>query len=335
MKNGKLEEGDRLNDVDDGSLHWLIDRGKVWLVSHTGLEPSNESVAQIQSQFESGYVWLCDSAGKRIEPNAEPDVFKEFPRPWRTADEYIVDAEEHIVTTASACRLIVAAVNAFAPGRAAEPETMKFGWVIERDESMGYAPEYFTGNNHPAMRWSDTGDHANAIRFARREDAERMAISLDGARKHRIAEHGWDESVPTHYTTTPPVAPASPPPPDLAGIKSKLVQIQGCIGEMKVGDNQWQANQLVSEIIVLINSGGKSPENESSITGQRSIKQLSAGVHHQMSAAIVSELRNVSLLQRGIASVLGTVAKNSLMKLAESIDQIVASLEEQIEAFKK
>lgn len=67
----------------------------------------------------------------------------------------------------------------------------EFAWVIERDESAPSAPEYFTGSNHPAMRWSNPGDNAAAIRFSRREDAEKMLRSTDPARPHRIAEHGW------------------------------------------------------------------------------------------------------------------------------------------------
>jgi hypothetical protein len=70
---------------------------------------------------------------------------------------------------------------------------MSFAWVIERDESESSRPQYFTGKTHPAMRWSDPGDHLSAIRFARKVDAERMALIVDGARQHRVAEHGWEE----------------------------------------------------------------------------------------------------------------------------------------------
>lgn len=70
---------------------------------------------------------------------------------------------------------------------------MTFAWVIERDESPPSAPEYFTGNSHPAMRWSNPGDHAAAIRFSRKDDAEKMRLAVDCARPHRVCEHGWDD----------------------------------------------------------------------------------------------------------------------------------------------
>jgi hypothetical protein len=70
---------------------------------------------------------------------------------------------------------------------------MTFAWVIERDNSEPSRPEYFTGRLTLALRWSDPGDHADACRFARQEDAERMARSIDGARPHRVREHGWSD----------------------------------------------------------------------------------------------------------------------------------------------
>lgn len=70
---------------------------------------------------------------------------------------------------------------------------MKFAWVIERDSSEQSRPEYFTGKLTPALRWSNPGDHSDVCRFSRKEDAERILVSLDPARKHRIAEHGWED----------------------------------------------------------------------------------------------------------------------------------------------
>lgn len=69
-----------------------------------------------------------------------------------------------------------------------------FAWVIEDRESELSRPRYFTGKRHPAMQWSDPGDHAAACRFARREDAERIAAFAgfyDPNPTHRICEHGW------------------------------------------------------------------------------------------------------------------------------------------------
>jgi hypothetical protein len=61
------------------------------------------------------------------------------------------------------------------------------GWVIEHGRSDPSRPEY----------WAATGfDHDNlkAIRFARKEDAERVANCLGGGWPegyHRIADHMW------------------------------------------------------------------------------------------------------------------------------------------------
>lgn len=63
----------------------------------------------------------------------------------------------------------------------ARPE---FGWVIERGDSEVCAPTYWAGPD----RWSQ--DHMDAIRFCRKQDAERVACRL-GQGYHRVAEHGW------------------------------------------------------------------------------------------------------------------------------------------------
>jgi hypothetical protein len=73
---------------------------------------------------------------------------------------------------------------------------MIFAWVIEHADSEPGRPRYFTGKRHLAMQWSNPGDHAEACRFARREDAERIA-SFAGFYPpnptHRVCEHGWEE----------------------------------------------------------------------------------------------------------------------------------------------
>ena len=71
--------------------------------------------------------------------------------------------------------------------------SMEFAWVIERDTSAPSAPEYFTGRLHPALWWSNPGEHEDALRFARKQDAEKFTLSLDCARQHRVCEHGWDD----------------------------------------------------------------------------------------------------------------------------------------------
>jgi hypothetical protein len=79
-------------------------------------------------------------------------------------------------------------------GMSAAGDAMVFAWVIEHADSPPGAPRYFTGKRHPAMRWSDPGDHLAACRFARREDAERISdfagYYLPNP-THRVREHGW------------------------------------------------------------------------------------------------------------------------------------------------
>lgn len=62
----------------------------------------------------------------------------------------------------------------------------EFGWVIEHRLSPTHSPKYWAGNG-----WST--DHMKAIRFARKEDAERSRNGFDDefALEHRVAEHGW------------------------------------------------------------------------------------------------------------------------------------------------
>jgi hypothetical protein len=73
---------------------------------------------------------------------------------------------------------------------------MTYAWVIERGGSDPSRPEYFTGRLHylfPEKAWSAPGDHADACRFARREDADKLSHWITPGTAHRIAEHGWDE----------------------------------------------------------------------------------------------------------------------------------------------
>lgn len=78
----------------------------------------------------------------------------------------------------------------FRPARLVLEElTVEGGWLIEDAESPVSAPTYFRGDaNGPSF----TEDHHQAIRFARKQDAERFALmcsgTLDGV---RIAFHEW------------------------------------------------------------------------------------------------------------------------------------------------
>lgn len=73
------------------------------------------------------------------------------------------------------------------------PGCTESGWVIEKWDSEQSRAQYFTGAWHPAMQWSDPGDSLAAMRFARKQDAEKMAINLAPSnQKHRIVEHAWE-----------------------------------------------------------------------------------------------------------------------------------------------
>lgn len=59
------------------------------------------------------------------------------------------------------------------------------GWVIERGDSEPFAPTYWAGIED---RWSQ--DHQDAIRFARKCDAERISARMRYP-NNRVCEHVW------------------------------------------------------------------------------------------------------------------------------------------------
>ena len=65
---------------------------------------------------------------------------------------------------------------------------MNFAWVIEGAWSETSVPMYWTG----FTLFSE--DHERAIRFARKEDAERVFEQIPGlsSMNVRFCEHGWD-----------------------------------------------------------------------------------------------------------------------------------------------
>lgn len=66
------------------------------------------------------------------------------------------------------------------------------GWVIERGDSEVSAPTYWAGFNSLIQpKWSQA--HLDAIRFARRVDAEKISTVIQerGMALNRICEHGW------------------------------------------------------------------------------------------------------------------------------------------------
>lgn len=64
------------------------------------------------------------------------------------------------------------------------------GWVIERGDSEPSAPTYWAGLGDRDFdgRWSQ--DHMDAIRFARKLDAERVSAKMRWP-NNRVCEHGW------------------------------------------------------------------------------------------------------------------------------------------------
>jgi hypothetical protein len=70
----------------------------------------------------------------------------------------------------------------------------QYAWVIEEGATQPCTPSYWCGVDG----FSD--DHNDAVRFARKQDAEAVAAYLEkegprfvGHVPPRVAEHGWDE----------------------------------------------------------------------------------------------------------------------------------------------
>ena len=69
------------------------------------------------------------------------------------------------------------------------PPAEEFGWLIEREPSP-QGPSYWTPK-HAMLRvepW--TWDNLEAVRFARKEDAERVMQTLPGG-PYKVVEHAW------------------------------------------------------------------------------------------------------------------------------------------------
>ena len=64
-----------------------------------------------------------------------------------------------------------------------------FAWVIERGDSRPSQPTYWAGIAATHSTWSE--DHMDAVRFSRKQDAEKVACGL-GQGYHRVCDHGWD-----------------------------------------------------------------------------------------------------------------------------------------------
>ncbi len=68
----------------------------------------------------------------------------------------------------------------------------EFAWVIERGDTPVSEPKYWAAGQIDAARFSAwTSNHTQAIRFARKEDAENVANRIMKGTDVRICEHGW------------------------------------------------------------------------------------------------------------------------------------------------
>lgn len=68
----------------------------------------------------------------------------------------------------------------------------EYGWVIERGDSEVSAPTYWSGPTATFRNgWSQ--NHLDAIRFARKVDAEKISTKLQvpGDPINRVCEHIW------------------------------------------------------------------------------------------------------------------------------------------------
>lgn len=72
-------------------------------------------------------------------------------------------------------------------------DTIELGWVIEHGDSDAATPRYWAAGQHDPSRPSAwTENHIEAIRFARKDDAEKVARRSMKGIPVRIAQHEWD-----------------------------------------------------------------------------------------------------------------------------------------------
>ena len=71
----------------------------------------------------------------------------------------------------------------------------ELGWLIERGDSEVAEPKYWAGTDRDPQRSSAwTSNHMEAIRFARRDDAEKVAKRALGGIGVRICDHIWADA---------------------------------------------------------------------------------------------------------------------------------------------
>lgn len=78
------------------------------------------------------------------------------------------------------------------PRQSLKCETEKTAWVIERADSSVAAPKYWAAGQTDAQRFSAwTSNHMQAIQFARKLDAQRVAERIINVQV-RVCEHTWE-----------------------------------------------------------------------------------------------------------------------------------------------
>jgi hypothetical protein len=111
--------------------------------------------------------------------------------------------------------------------------TDETGWVIERGDSEPSAPTYWAGLD----MWSQ--DHMDAIRFARKRDAERVSARMTYP-NNRVCEHMWTEPR------------AAPPPPSPVMSEEMRQRIAGVLRHFHRDSCYPEAADI--EILVAINA---------------------------------------------------------------------------------
>lgn len=132
-----------------------------------------------------------DAQCREIERNAQKDLLAAIALLQRVE---IANYEGDAIPALDVEKFLIA-MNVSPPAPQARGEAVEeSSWVIERGDSEPCAPLYYDG-----LGW--TADHNLAIRHARKLDAERVAVGLDGHQDHRICEHIWS-GTPSHDAGT-------------------------------------------------------------------------------------------------------------------------------------
>lgn len=84
--------------------------------------------------------------------------------------------------------------------------TDDYGWVIEAGWSGAPDIKYWCGcsvTGGGGVQHSWRADNSQAIRFAREQDAKKIARALIDGEAYRVVEHAWASSVSRPHLSTP------------------------------------------------------------------------------------------------------------------------------------